>query len=344
MKAKDRKIQKPTEQMVELLKRTASNDEKERTVAMQALAAALQVPLREGLLNGDILDNIFTPEPLDPGATAEYPLDLYQQHNDGQYVAYTISSEGAIPTRTVVSDSITVQTYKMGNSIDWLLDYARAARWNVVSRAMEVLQNGFIRKMNTDGWRALISAAAGRTDYQGGAPMVFDSGATAGQFTKRLVSLMKTTMARLAGGNSTTPNRGRLTDLYVSEEALEDIREWDADEVDDFTRRDIFLASDESGPLAKIYGVNLHPLFELGVGQEFQNFADSIGVTMGTSDEEIVVGLDLSKSDSFVMPIKEPITVFDDPFLHRRGKAGVYAWTNLGFAVLDPRRVILGSI
>ena len=344
MKAKDRKIQKPTEQMVELLKQTASNDEKERTVAMKALAAALQVPLREGLLNGDILDNIFTPEPLDPGATAEYPLDLYQQHNDGQYVAYTISSEGAIPTRTVVSDSITVQTYKMGNSIDWLLDYARAARWNVVSRAMEVLQNGFIRKMNTDGWRALISAAAGRTDYLGGAPMVFDSGATAGQFTKRLVSLMKTTMARLAGGNSTTPNRGRLTDLYISEEALEDIREWDQNDVDDFTRRDIFLASDDSGPLAKIYGVNLHPLFELGVGQEFQNFADSIGVTMGTSDEEIVVGLDLSKSDSFVMPVKEPITVFDDPFLHRRGKAGVYAWTNLGFAVLDPRRVILGSI
>jgi hypothetical protein len=344
MKAKDRKIQKPTEQMVDLLKRTASNDEKERTVAMQALAAALQVPLREGLLNGDILDNIFTPEPLDPGATAEYPLDLYQQHNDGQYVAYTISSEGAIPTRTVVSDSITVQTYKMGNSIDWLLDYARAARWNVVSRAMEVLQNGFIRKMNTDGWRVLISAAAGRTDYQGGAPMVFDSGATAGQFTKRLVSLMKTTMARLAGGNSTTPHRGRLTDLYVSEEALEDIREWDHDEVDDYTRQIIFNAQDESGPLAKIYGVNLHPLFELGVGQEFQNFANSIGVTMGTSDEEIVVGLDLSKSDSFVMPIKEPITVFDDPFLHRRGKAGVYAWTNLGFSCLDPRRVILGSI
>lgn len=344
MKAKDRKIQKPTEQMVDLLKRTASNDEKERTVAMQALAAALQVPLREGLLNGDILDNIFTPEPLDPGATAEYPLDLYQQHNDGQYVAYTISSEGAIPTRTVVSDSITVQTYKMGNSIDWLLDYARAARWNVVSRAMEVLQNGFIRKMNTDGWRALISAAAGRTDYLGGAPMVFDSGATAGQFTKRLVSLMKTTMARLAGGNSTSPNRGRLTDLYVSEEALEDIREWDNDEVDDYTRQIIFNAQDESGPLAKIYGVNLHPLFELGVGQEFQNFADSISVTMGTSDEEIVVGLDLSKADSFVMPIKEPITVFDDPYLHRRGKAGVYSWTTLGFAVLDPRRVLLGSL
>jgi len=156
--------------------------------------------------------------------------------------------------------------------------------------------------------------------------------------------LMKTTMARLAGGNSTSPNRGRLTDLYVSEEALEDIREWDHDEVDDYTRQIIFNAQDESGPLAKIYGVNLHPLFELGVGQEFQNFADSIGVTMATSDEEIVVGLDLSKQDSFVMPVKEPITVFDDPFLHRRGKAGVYSWCNLGFAVLDPRRCMLGSI
>jgi hypothetical protein len=342
MKAKD-KIQRPSDEMLALLKRTASSNKAEADVAMQALAAALQIPLREGLLNGDILDNIFSVEPLDPGATAEYPLDLYQQHNDGQYTAYVIPSEGAIPQRTVVSDSVTVNTYKVGNSIDWQLDYARQARWNVVARAMEVLQGGFIRKFNTDGWSALISAAAGRTDYLGGAPMVFDSGAAVGQFTKRLVSLMKTTMARLAGGNSSSPNRGRLTDIYISEEALEDIREWDLDDIDDVTRREIFQAGD-SGPLAKIYGVNLHPLFELGVGQEFQVYADSIGVVMGTSDEEIVVGLDLSKNDSFVMPVKEPITVFDDPFLHRRGKAGVYAWTNIGFGVLDPRRVILGSL
>jgi hypothetical protein len=337
-------IEQPTAEMINLLKKTGSENRAEAKDAMRALAAALQVPLRQGLLNGDILGNIFSVENLDPGATAEYPLDLFQQHNDGEYTAYTIPSEGAIPTRTVTGDIVTVQTYDVGNAIDWPIKYSRQARWNIIARAMQVFEAGFVRKMNTDGWRTIISAGAGRTDFNGGAPMVFDSAASPGQFTKRLVSLMKTTMARLAGGNSASPNRGRLTDLYISLEALEDIREWDEDQVDDFTRREIFTSTDDGGPLASIYGVTLHPIFELGVGQEFQNFADSIGVTMGASDEEIVIGLDLSYNDSFVMPVKEQLSVYDDPALLRRRKGGVFGWQEHGFAVLDPRRVILGSL
>jgi len=343
MKSKN-KIQKPTQEMIDLLRDTGSNDRSVSEKAMRSLAAALQEPLREGLLNGDILNGIFSVEQLQPGATAEYSLDLYQQHQDGQYTAYQVPSEGAIPQRTVSSDSITVQTFTIANSIDWPLKYSRDARWNVVARAMEVMNNGFVRKINTDGWHALITAAAGRTDFAGGAPMVFDSAAAVGQFTKRLVSLMKTSMARLAGGNSATPNRGRLTDLYISLEALEDIRNWDIDDVDDFTRREIFVASDSGGPLASLYGVQLHPLFELGVGQEYQTFFETLGVSMGTSDEEIVVGLDLSTNDSFVMPVREPLTITEDPALHRRQKQGFYGWQEHGFAVLDPRRVILGSL
>jgi len=43
------------------------------------------------------------------------------------------------------------------------------------------------------------------------------------------------------------------------------------------------------------------------------------------------------------MPIREDMQMFDDPTLHRSGQAGVYGWMELGFAVLDTRRVILGS-
>jgi len=340
-----RNVQKPTEDMINLLKATASNDSNEANSAMRALAQALQIPLRSALVNGDILDGIFAPEVLDPGATAEYPIDFFTQDNEDDFIAYTVPSEGAIPTRTISGDIVTVSTFDSANSVDWPLKYARQARWNIVSRAMEVLEAGFVRKMNTDGWRLLISAGAGRTDFGGGAPMVFDANASVGQFTKRLVSLMKTTMTRLAGGNRASLSRGRLTDLYMSPEALEDIREWDQNDVDDFTRRDIFLASDnpESGPLAGIYGVRLHPFTELGVDQEFQNYFDSLSVSMGASDEEIVVGLDLQENDSFVMPVKEQLTIFEDPALHRRRKAGFYAWQEHGFAVLDPRRVLLGS-
>jgi len=338
-----RNIRKPTPEQVELLRRTGSANKAEALEAMHSLAQALQVPLRSALLDGDILGGIFTPEVLDPSAIAEYPLDFYQTAQENDYVAYMIPSEGALPQRTITGDAVTINTYDVGNAIDWPLKYAASARWNIVARAMEVLEAGFVKKMNTDGWRVIIAAGAGRTDYSGGAPLVYDSAATAGQFTKRLVSLMKTTMTRLAGGNSATANRGRLTDLFISPEALEDIREWDSDEVDDLTRREIFTAGDDGGPMARIYGVNLHPLDELGVGQEFQTYFATLSVSMGTSDEEIVVGLDLSHGDSFVMPVKRELAIFEDDMLHRRQKAGFYGWQEHGFAALDGRRVLLGS-
>ena len=56
----------------------------------------------------------------------------------------------------------------------------------------------------------LISAGADRN------VMIYDADASAGQFSKRLVSLMKVIMRRNGGGNSTSINRGELTDLYLS--------------------------------------------------------------------------------------------------------------------------------
>jgi hypothetical protein len=338
-----RNIVKPTPEQIELLRRTGSTNQAESLAAMHSLAQALQVPLRSALLNGDILGGIFTPEVLDPSATAEYPLDFYQTAQENDYVAYVIPSEGALPQRTICGDAITISTYDVGNAIDWPIKYARTARWNIVARAMEVLEAGFVKKMNTDGWRVIIAAGAGRTDYAGGAPLVYDSAATAGQFTKRLVSLMKTTMTRLAGGNSTSTNHGRLTDLFISPEALEDIREWDNDEVDDFTRREIFTAGDGGGPMASIYGVNLHTLDELGVGQEFQTYFATLGVSMGTGDEEIAIGLDLSHGDSFVMPVKQELMIYEDDALFRRRRAGFWGTQEHGFAALDGRRVLLSS-
>lgn len=348
---KNKNVVKPTNEQVELLRRTASSDHAEAKQAMHALAQALQIPLRSALLNGDLLAGIYAPEVLDPSATAEFPIDFYTGDNVDDYIAYTVPSEGAIPTRAIVGDTVTVNTFDIANAIDWPLKYARQARWNIVARAMEVMEAGFVRKLNTDGWHAVISAGAGRTDFNGGAPLTFDANATAGQFTKRLVSLMKTTMTRLAGGNSLTQSRGQLTDIYLSPEALEDIRDWDSatDGIDDLTLREIFQAGDntgngtQTGPLAGIYGVRLHSWTEFGVGQEFQDFFDTLGLSMGSTDEEIVVGLDLQENDSFVMPVKEELTIFEDDNLHRRRRAGFYGWQEQGFGVLDGRRILLGS-
>ena len=331
-----KKYFEPTAEMNELLTRAGSMNREESLGATRELAKALELPLRKGVMSGDILDGIFEPIRLAPGATSEFPLDLLAPGTEKEFVAYTIPNHGRIPERHVEGDYVMVPTYDVGASIDWLLKYAREARWDVVGRAMDVLQGSFVKKMNDDGWHTLISAGADRN------VMIYDGDASAGQFSKRLVSLMKVIMRRNGGGNSTSINRGELTDLYLSPEGIEDIRNWGVDEVAPVTRRELIVS--DGGLLTRIFNVNLHTLDELGESQEYQNFytQDLSGSFPGTK-AELVVGLDLRNRDSFVMPVRAPVEVFEDDTLHRQRRAGLYGWAEHGFAALDTRRVLLGA-
>ena len=232
-----------------------------------------------------------------------------------------------------------VPTYSITSSIDYLLRYAREARWDVVGRAVQVLEASFVKKINDDGWHTLLSAGVDRNI------LVYDADAAAGQFTKRVVSLLKTVMRRNGGGNSASINRSRLTDLYLSPEGIEDVRNWGVDQIDEVTRREIYNATDGSSVLTRVFGVNLHDIDELGESQEYQNFfSNELSGSLGpSSDVELIVGLDQSSNDSFIMPVKEGVQIFEDDTMHRHQRAGMYGWAEMGFAVLDNRRVLLGS-
>jgi len=287
-------------------------------------------------MSGNILDGIFETIRLESGSTSEFPLDFLAPGTEKDFVAYTIPNHGRIPERHVEGDYVMVPTYDVGASIDWLLKYARDARWDIVGRAMSVMESQFTKKLNDDGFHTILSAGVDRNI------LVYDSDAATGVFSKRLVSLMKTVVRRNGGGNSTSIDRGTLTDLYLSPEGIEDIRNWGVDEVDPVTRRE--LITQDGGLLIRIFQVNLHDLDELGEGQEYQNFYTSdLSGSLPTGDNEIVVGLDLSRQDSFVMPVRENVQIFEDDTLHRQRRAGLYGWAEHGFAVLDNRRVLLGS-
>jgi hypothetical protein len=332
-------MKRPDEAFIELLKRSGSADKNEALAAQREIAKAIEAPLRQGVLVGNILDGIFEAIQMEPGSTSEFPLDLLAPGEEDEFVAYTNPGHGRIPERAVEGDYVMVPTYAITSSIDWLLRYARDARWDVIGRAAQVLEASFVKKMNDDGWHTLLSAGVDRNI------LVYDADAAAGQFTKRLVSLMKTVMRRNGGGNTASLNRGRLTDVYLSPEALEDIRNWGVDQVDEVTRREIFQAADGSASLTRVFGINLHDMDELGESQEYQNFfSNELSGSLGpTSDVELVVGLDLQSNDSFIMPIRENVQVFEDDNMHRQQRAGMYGWAELGFAVLDNRRILLGS-
>lgn len=327
-----------TPEMQALLRLAGSKDPEVARANTRELAVALTLPLRQGVLNGDIVGPVFEPMDFQPGMATEFPLDLLAPGTEKDHVAYTIPSVGRLAERTVEGDYVMVPTYDVGNSIDWNLKYARDARWDVVGRAMQVLEAGFVRKMNSDAWHVLLAAGKGRN------LVVHDDAATTGLFTKRVISLAKVIMRRNSGGNSTSLNRGKLTDLYLSPESIEDIRSWDLTQVDDLTRREIMMSNQDT-VLNMVYGVRLHDLDEFGVGQEFQTYyEEDLGGSMPGSKTEILVGLDLLNRDSFVMPVREKLQIFEDLSMHRQRRAGLYGTQEHGFGCLDVRRTLLLAV
>ena len=329
---------RPSNEFIELLTQSGSSDKAVALDAQREIAKAIELPLRKGVMFGDVVTGIYETMQLEPGATPEFPLDLLAPGTEVQHVAYTNPGHGRIPERTVEGDYVMINTYGITSSIDFLLRYAREANWNVIGRATEVLEASFVKKINDDGWHTLLAAAVDRNI------LVYDADAAAGQFTKRLISLMKTVMRRNGGGNSVTAP-GRLTDLYCSPEAVEDVRNWGVDQLDEISRREVYMSADQGAPLTRIFGVNLHDLFEFGDQQEYQLYFDvDLGGSLGpSSDVELVIGLDQAANDSFVMPVKRNVEVFEDESLHRHQRQGYYGWAELGFGVLDNRRVLAGS-
>ena len=331
------KIVRASAEDIQLLKQAGSNDRNVAFAAQRQLAKALELPIRQGILEGDVISPIFTPMEFPLGETIEFPLDIVVPGTEKDFAAFTIPNHGRIPERNLEADYITVPTYDVGSSVDWLLKFARNARWDVVGRAMQVLEATFVRKANLDGWRTVVAAAIDRN------VVVYDAAAPTGFFTKRLISLMKSLMRRSGGGNLASLNPITLTDVVLSVEAIEDMRAWNLTEIDDETRRQIF-ESRQDGGLTNIFGVDLHEMTEMGVGQLIQNYYLQLGGTIPAGRQEIVLGLDLSNPDVFVMPIRQPIEIFEDETLHRQRRAGFYGWGEHGFSILDNRRVIIGAM
>lgn len=332
-------IQAPDAEMVKLLVDSASNNEQVAFAAVTKILEEAQAAMREGILDGDIVGQygIFVPKLLTNGEPLEWPLDFIVPGTESEYAAYTIPSVGYIPEKHVEGDYVTIPTYDVGAAIDFAIKFAKNGRWDVATRALQVLEAMFVKKNNLDAWKCLIAAAYDRN------VKAEDTLAPAGFFTKRLVSLMKIKMQREGGGNLASIGQAQLTDIFTSPENVEDARNWDLTQIDDATRNKIH---NSANGLSDVFGVNIHPLNEFGVSQTLQDFyTTTLGGTLGSSDTELVIGLDLSvnSADVFVNPIRQELEIFPDPMLHRQRRQGYYGWLEHGFGVLDNRKVLIGS-
>lgn len=325
-----------TKEMIELLKRTADSNQNVSAQAMKDFTVAVTTPLREGIMAGAVLEGVYENIPLDANATPEFPLSPIAPGTEKDFTAFVKPSTGHIPERSAEADSVMVPIISFGNAVDWSLDVANNARWDIVGDIVKAYYAGIVKRLNDAAAHVALAAGLSRNI------VVYDGDANAGQLTKRLFSLGKITMARNGGGNSNSLNRSRLTDMFLSPEGLADMLNWGVDQVSDEIRTR--LHTDPEGNLKRLFDVNLHEMTELGEGQEYQKYySDILGGSLASQDTELALGFDLVSRTSFVMPTRGTLETFEDLTLHRQGRAGIYGWLKAGFGCLDNRSVILLS-
>jgi hypothetical protein len=169
------------------------------------------------------------------------------------------------------------------------------------------------------------------------------------------MTLVKRINTSYAGG-TTTDSYG-LTDLFISPEIKADIRAFAyqpftttgaaGTNLPDGVREEIYRGAGAQ----ELYGVTLHELVELGVGQKYSALFDAFkgSQTFDSVTKELVVGLDLSR-EGFIRPIARQsesggtFTVLpDDQFVARSEKTGFYGSLEEGRVCIDGR-VVAGLI
>ena len=343
------------QQLKELFKATASSTE-----ARKAVAQALSVPVLQAVKDGSVARQLFAVEQLEPGAQASYPIA-----DDIEAPVWTLPRVGAVPQNFIelAGEELYVPFFTIATSMDWSLRAALDGRINVAQRAMKAAARAVVDYEEEAAWRLLAPAATTKFPGKGllkprPAPIVEVGGALAAGFlSKELINKMMVRMKR---------NRRVLTDCYVAPEDMADIREWSDSQVDDASRREIFV----QGGRDAIFGVKLHEIHQLGATGRYNiNSNDSEGgifkvsatgyfndykptnankvdadLNLVDAGETQVYGFDLTANDSLVMPIKQELQFFEDPSLHREQKAGFYGWEQIGLAVLDSRMLVMGII
>jgi hypothetical protein len=350
---------KNKEQFTALLKEMAnqSYDPEVR----KAMAQAIQVPILQLVEDASIARQLFATEVLEPGAQAAYPIA-----DDFDVPVFILPKVGSVPRNYIepAGEEVVVPTFRIATACEWSLRFAREGRINIAELAMRNAAKAIVDYEEESAWRLLAPAAT--SDFAGKgllpsrpAPITeITGGAAAGYFSKVLVNQMIVKMKR---------TRRTLTDLFVSPEDMADQREWGESQVDDTTRREIFV----TGGMNEMWNVKFHEvpqlgmsgryninsndstggLFRVGAGNSFNNYTPTVAnkvdanMKVITPGETQIYGFDLTSNDSLVMPIREELRMFDDSHnLHREQLQGFYGWEEIGMAILDTRMIQMGII
>ncbi len=355
---------KNTPDQKELMRRLGSKNKMESAEASEALAAVLGPIIQTVLNQASTQSMIYTDWPYGEYESPEFPLDIFWGQIDNYIPVWFQSIAGGIPPSHMTgTQTLNLTTFEIDSAVSMLKRYTRSGRVNVVGMVLNRLSQELLQKQERQAHAVLLKALAeaGTNTYANKGLSHVISANLAGTFQLHDLNALMTRMRRIYTSFSYgTPadGAGRITDLLVSPEIMEDVRgfayqpmntravpntdESTAVPLPDSVREGIF-----NNPNAQeIYGVGLTELNEYGVGEKYNALFDSFYAgTFVPGTSEIVVGLDLSRQYTFLRPVEEGETgsqvsvESDGDFWSRSKKLGWISSVQQGNVILDARSI-----
>jgi hypothetical protein len=385
---------KETPEQIELIKALGSKNAAVSREAAEAFAAFLGPVIQEVIQTAGTASQIFSDAPFNEDDNPSYPLDLYYNENEGYITVWSQHLAGGLPTSQVEGVSeMKIATYRLDAAVSWLKRYARRSRLDIVSKAIERMATEVLIKQERNAWAVILRALAeaATTTQNGGLTGHVVASATDGQFVLGDLSNLMTRLKRInesfSGHTPVAPWSNGLTDIYTSPEVKAQIRAfaWNplnttgADKTGATARNQTLPDSvrDEiyrGGGMQSIFGVNVHEMIELGVGQKYNTLFDSFHVNTSTAStiqtpghgdgsnsaggalwdvgsnvqDQIMIGLDNSRG-SFIRPVAREaesggtFSALPDEQFNAYGsrvqKVGFYGFLEEGRICIDSRAI-----
>ena len=367
---------KNTPEQVELVRAMGSKNMTTSREAQEAFAAFLGPVIQRVISQAGTAGNIFTDAPFDEDDSPSYPLDLYYNESKNFITVWSQNMAGGMPNSHVEGmQELKISTYRLDSAISFLKRYARKARLDVISKAIERMAQEVLVKQERNAWAVILKAlaeASTKTDSGDTLKHAYSTASGAGsakQFEVNDLNNLMTRIKRLnesfAGGTPADAYSKGITDMYVSPEKMADVRSFayqalggsssgkSSTDLPDGVREEIW----RNAGMHEIYGVNIHELIELGVGKKYNTLFDTmagsttyggdISAEVFAATDELVVGLDNSKG-AFIRPIARQAengvtfgAVPDDQFnISRIDKAGFYGSLEEGRICIDSRAIV----
>lgn len=370
-----------TPEQIELVQRMGSKNKTESMAAAEALAAVMTRPILQVIEQAPVISNLYQTLTYSSGTPSSIPLDPYFDVRARNFLNVWSQSQpgGNAQNFNVGATELFVQVYPITAEFSANKNQLRAGNLDYLAAYLSRLVQEVLLIQETNGAFVLFNSLAGaRIDGDGNNTatnnLTLARSATADVFQLDDWNTIEIgydrTTASWVGGTPVNDRRS-ITDLLGSPEWMGQIRAiayqpqntrqgavtvqgGSSIAAPESVREEIF----RGGGVPTLFGVDLHKVYEMGVGRSFNTVFDTaIGATAlpghgtgfggGTTSafdgatEEIVVGLNAEMFDlarlRMVEEGSELSLVADDQFTLRQDRIGMFGSITEGYVSVESR-------